>query len=315
MALLAQFFVFGVSLALVMYGAGRATEYATAIARSFHLSKYTVGFLVIAFISILPETFISVNAALSGVPEFGLGTLLGSNVTDLTLVFALTVLFAGRGIKVESRTLEYHRAYPWILAIPLILGFDGDFTRIDGAALMLVGIIFYYRAFKRGQNESKAASQQQSVPLSTVLLLVLAMGILLIGAHFTVTSATAIAAHFGVSAILIGMLVVGLGTTIPELVFSIRSARAHDESLGVGDVLGTVLADATIVIGLLALMNPFTFPVTIIYVAGAFMVAGAFLLFSFMQSGHTLTRREGFALVIFWLLFVAVEFIVQHGMS
>jgi cation:H+ antiporter len=314
MALITQCFLFILSLTLVMYGAARAMTHATVLAEALHLSKYTIGFLVVAVISILPETFISLNAAASGIPEFGLGTLLGSNVADLTLVFALTVFIARRSIKVESETLKHHRAYPFILIVPLVLGLDGEFSRIDGLALLLVGAIFYYRAFKHGRSESAVVRVRDMRVLPTSTLLLMSVTILLLGAHGTVTSASMIAEYFSVSPVLIGMLVVGLGTTIPELFFAIRSARSKEEAVGIGDILGTVLADATIVIGVLALIFPFSFPVTIVYVAGAFMVAGAFLLFTLMRSGHMLTRREGFALVILWILFVATEFIVHQGM-
>jgi cation:H+ antiporter len=106
------------------------------------------------------------------------------------------------------------------------------------------------------------------------------------------------------------MLVVGLGTTMPELFFSLRSVRKNDDSLAIGDILGTVLADATIVIGLIAMINPFVFPKTTIYIGGVFMIAAAFILFSFMKSGHTVTKKEITALFIFWVTFALVQFIV-----
>lgn len=86
------------------------------------------------------------------------------------------------------------------------------------------------------------------------------MGLLFVGSHFVVSSATSLAEMIGISSVLIGMLVVGLGTTMPELFFSLNAVKRNDDSLAVGDLLGTVLADATIVIGLIALIAPFSFP-------------------------------------------------------
>lgn len=300
------------ALALVMYGAKMGTVHATHLARIFGLSRYTVGFLVVAVISILPETFIALNASFDGIPEFGLGTLFGSNVADLTLVFAITLFVAGRGLSVESSILKHNRVYPWVLLIPLVLGLDGYFSRIEGLTLMLVGGLFYFLAFRSGHRESEGAHSRHALH-KTVFLLLVSMVTLLVGAHFTVTSGVAIASVLGVSPVLVGVLIVGLGTTIPELFFAIRSTRSHEDSLALGDVLGTVLADATIVVGILALVNPFSFPTSIIYVAGAFMVASAFVLFNFMKTGHTLSRKEGIVLTIFWILFVAIEFILARG--
>lgn len=300
-------FIFLVALFMVIKGATMATKYAGRLAESFHLSKYTVGFIIIAIISILPETFIAVNSAIAGIPSFGLGMLFGSNIADLTLVFAILVLYAGRSLKVESKILKNNSLYPFMLFLPLILGLNGSFSRLEGLALIAAGGIFYFMAFKNG-SEGVPMPKQEGSRIKNLGLLIASMAVLLVGSHFTVTSATAVANNFGVSPILIGMLVVGLGTTMPELFFSLRSIKKKDDSLAIGDILGTVLADALIVVGILALINPFVFPQKIVYVTGGFMVVASFVLFRFMRSGRSLTKREAWMLFLFWAVFVLVEF-------
>src|SRR5574343_589367 len=120
--MLSNLTIFAVALFFLVKGATLSTKYAERLAKSFRLSEYTVGFIVVAIISILPETFISINAAFQGIPAFGLGTLLGSNVADLTLIFALIVFFAGRNIKVEGKILKNDAIYPFLLLMPLALG-------------------------------------------------------------------------------------------------------------------------------------------------------------------------------------------------
>lgn len=300
-------FIFLVALFMVIKGATMATKYAGRLAESFHLSKYTVGFIIIAIISILPETFISINSAFAGIPSFGLGMLFGSNIADLTLVFAILVLYAGRSLKVESKILKNNTIYPFMLFLPLILGLNGSLSRLEGLALIAAGGIFYFMAFKNG-SEDVPMPKQEGSRIKNLGLLVASMAILLVGSHFTVTSATAVASNFGVSPILIGMLVVGLGTTMPELFFSLKSIKKKDDSLAIGDILGTVLADALIVVGILALIDPFVFPQKIVYVTGGFMVVASFVLFRFMRSGRSLTKREAWMLFLFWAVFVLVEF-------
>lgn len=295
---------------MVIKGATLATRYAARLAESFRLSKYTVGFIVVAIISILPETFIAINSALAGIPSFGLGVLFGSNVADLTLVFTLIIFTVGRGVKVESKILKNHVAYPFLLLLPIILGFDGYFSRLEGLALIVTGAVFYFVALRSGTDGHVVPSDGFKRPKNFFLLL-FSMGILLAGAHFTVSSATALASLWGVSPILIGMLVVGLGTTLPEFFFSLKSVRSRADALAIGDILGTVLADATVVVGILALLSPFSFPQKIIYVAGSFMVAAAFVLFHFMRSGRSISKKEAYLLFVFWLSFVLVEFIVN----
>ncbi len=287
-----------------------ATKYAAELAESFHLSKYTVGFIIVAIVSILPEAFISINAAIEGIPSFGLGTLLGSNVADLTLIFAIIIFYAGRSLKIESKILASHAVYPFILLLPLILGFNGHFSRLEGLALVVAGGAFYYMALKKGTDRSEIANNMGG-RYKSLFLLLFCMAIMLAGSHFTVTSAAALASYFGVSPVLIGMLIVGLGTTMPELFFSLKSVKKQNDSLAVGDILGTVLADATILVGVLALIHPFSFPQKIIYVTGVFMVVASFLLFNFMRSGRTLTKKEAYLLFLFWLVFVLAEFLVN----
>lgn len=306
-----NFFIFIVALYMVIKGSTMATNYAGRLAESFRLSKYTVGFIIVAVISILPETFIAINAAIGGVPSFGLGMLFGSNVADLTLIFAILVFYAGRSLKVESKILRNHVIYPFILLFPLVLGFDGYYTRIEGAALILAGAIFYYLALRDG-TDGTIPEVPSNGRYKATLMLIVSMAVLLVGAHFTVTSATSVANSLGVSPILIGMLIVGLGTTMPELFFSLRAIKKKDDSLAIGDLLGTVLADATIVVGILALVSPFAFPQKIIFVTGAFMVIASFVLFYFMKSGRAITKKEAYLLFFFWVVFVLVELLVNR---
>lgn len=305
-------FIFIVALFFVIRGATLSTKYATALAESFRLSPYTVGFIIVSAISILPETFISLNSALNGIPEFGLGTLFGSNIADLTLIFAIIILISQHNLKIETKILKNRFIYPILLSLPLILGFDGFFSRIEGVALILAGSVFYYLALRDTTVTTDAVHTPKKERFRMAMLLLLSMALLLVGAHFTVTSATAIAQSLSISPILIGMLVVGLGTTMPELFFSLSSVTKKHDSLAVGDLLGTVLADATIVVGILAVVAPFAFPKKIIFVTGAFMVAASLILFHFMRSGKTLTRREAIALACFWLVFVITEFLVNQ---
>ncbi|MCL5435764.1 MAG: hypothetical protein M1275_01655 [Patescibacteria group bacterium] len=308
--MISNLFIFTVALVLVIKGATLATRYAARLAESWHLSKYTVGFIIVAVISILPETFIGINSAVAGIPAFGLGTLFGSNVADLTLVFAVIIFLAGRGMKVESKILKNRTIYPFLLLLPLILGWDGRFSRLEGLALIVAGGVFYYLAFKDGARDV-AAPKARGSRFGNFLLLLYGMAVLLAGAHFTVVSANRLAGYVGINPVLIGMLVVGLGTTMPELFFSLQSVKKRDDSLAIGDLLGTVLADATVVVGILALIAPFAFPKTIIYISGSFMVCSAVILFRFMKTGRQLTKRESYMLIAFWLLFVLTEFVVS----
>lgn len=304
--MLNNLFIFSLSLFLVLKGAAYAARYATLLAGSYRISKYTVGFIIVAFISILPETFIGISSALDGIPAFGLGTLFGSNIADLTLIFAVIILYTGKKIKIESNILKNIRVYPLLMLLPIALGFDGMFSRIDGIVLILTGCIFFFLSFK-GNPTELAEEAEKSKRFKYLTLLVGSLVLLLVGSHFIVSSASAIASIIGVNAALIGILIVGLGTTIPEFLFSVSAVKKHTESLGVGDILGTVLADATIVVGILAIISPFAFPVRIVHISGIFMLIASILLSYFMRTEKAISRKEAVLLLVFWILFVCTE--------
>jgi cation:H+ antiporter len=296
---------------LVIKGAEMATKYSAKLAEGFNLSKYVIGFIIVAIISILPEAFISISSAISGIPSFGLSTLFGSNVADLTIVFGIIILFAKRGIKIESKILKNIYTYPLILLLPIILGINGHYSRMEGLALITAGLVFYYMSFRDSAKTNLVINSNGYDHIKSSLYLLFSMGLLLVGSHFTVTSAVSLASNIGINPILIGMLLVGLGTTLPELFFSLKALKKDEDDLAVGDILGTVLADATILVGVIALINPFNFPQKIVYVTGLFMVGAAIIVLRFMRSGQMLSKKESYWLFMYWVIFVFVEFIVS----
>ncbi len=229
----------------------------------------------------------------------------------MTLVFALIIFLSRRkSIKIDSKILKINKIYPFLLLSPVILGLDGHYGRIEGAALIVIGIIFYYFSFKK-ENKEITEFQTKNTDKNrrkNLVYLIGSIALLLIGSHFAVQSGVDIAKSLEISPILIGILIIGIGTTIPELLFSLKAVKQHDDSLAVGDLLGTVLADATIVIGILALINPISFPQRIIYITGIFMIIASFLIIYFMQTGKKISKKEGMILFGFRVLFILVEY-------
>ena len=305
-----SFLIFIGALFLVAKGAMLATKYSANVAERFNISRYVIGFVVVACISALPETVVAISSALTGRPEFGLATLFGSNVADLTLIFAIITIAAGRGIKVESKMLKDIRYYPFLLMIPIFFGLNGHYSGLEGILLLITGILFFYKTFKTGASLEKAY-HSVGEKLKDVLLLLFAIVILLVGAYFTIDSATSIATALRVTPILIGMLVVSLGTTMPELFYSLKAVRKKEDELAIGDILGTVVTGATIVVGIVAIIEPFFFPARIVYVTGVFMIIASLFLLYLMRTGKTLTRLESFGLLAFWAVYVIIEFFIS----
>ncbi|MFA6421950.1 MAG: hypothetical protein WCV92_00910 [Candidatus Buchananbacteria bacterium] len=306
--------LFLLSLLVVIKSADFAIYHSGGLARGLHISRYVVGFLLIAIISILPETFIAISSSMQGIPSFGLGALFGSNVADLTLVFAIIILFSARNIKVDSQIVKKSLTYILILAMPIVLGWNGYYSRFEGIALILSGVAFYaFLLQKSSKQEAKKTKRRFS--WKHFLLLLTSMALLLVASTFTVKFAVLFADGLQISPIIVAMLFVGLGTTLPELFFSLKAVKDNHDGLALGDILGTVITDATIVVGILAIISPFAFNPRIVYVTGAFMLVAAIILLYFMKTGKKISKREGLILLFFYIVFLLTEFMVGRFFS
>jgi len=305
--------LFLISLAVLIKCAGYSIKYSSRLAKVLRLPEFFVSFFIIALISVIPEASISIVSALEGEPELGLGTLLGSNVADLTLVFGIVALFSSKGIKVKSKILSNNFFYLILFLFPLILGFDGKFSRIDGGILLLLGLLFYVKIYTDSTRFRKKFNHTKKEPFfKSFIFLIISLAILLLSAMFTVKYAVNFANEIKLPTVLIGLTILSVGNCLPELIFSIKAVRNNRDGLALGDILGTVITDATIVLGLVALISPFTYNPFNIYIMGtAMFLAGVFATI-FMKSDKSINKLEGILLIIFYLLFVVISFSLSN---
>ena len=309
--MLIQILILMISISLIVFWALWATKYATKFSENFHVSKFVIGLIIVSVISILPETLIAINSVLEWAPELWLWTLFGSNVVDLTLAFGIIILFSWRkNLKIEAKVLKTDTFYPYFILLPIILWLDGHYGRLEWVVLIIVGIFFYYMAFKNGVNEAPEI-RPKGKRWVNVCCLLWSIAVLLIGSHFAVNAGIEIARILEINPILIGMFVIGLGTIIPETVFAFHAVKKHEDSLAVWDLLWTVLADATIVVGILALISDFYFPQKVVYITGWFMLIAAIVLSYFMHTGKKLSKREWIALILLWMIFLLTEYFIN----
>lgn len=294
-----------ISLVVVTKSAGYAVRYAYKLAQGLKISGYMIGFLLIAVICALPETFISVTSAIDGVPSLGLGTLFGSNVADLTLIFGLVILFGGHNFKASGKIVKHDLLYILILSIPILLGLNGNYSRIDGIILIIAGIYFFRSMLNREPTKDIIGHRQFSVKY--FLFFLVSLAVLLLASDFTVQNAISATRELNINPIFTGMFFIALGTTLPELFLSIRAVRENHDGLAIGDILGNVLTDAAIVVGIVALISPFSFNPRIVYITGFFMVIAAVFLFYLMKTEKPLNKKDALLLLIFYALFVFAE--------
>jgi len=304
---IAFFITATIVLAVSGYG---SVKYLTKLAMFLKTSTFVLGFIVMGIITSLPELFVSINAGLIKNSALALGTIMGANIADLTLIGGITVLLA-RFIRVREKILQKNTARMLYVALLfLILGFLGNgFSRIDGAILILAFIVYAIYMFKESRRYKKGVEDhitRFSSVLYTVLFLA-SVAALFISSTYVAKYGTIISIELNLPPIFIGLFFIALGTTLPELVFSIEAIRQKQPEMAIGDLIGSVVANSTIIIGTAALISPIYANFLLFLTSAAFMLVCVFLFFSFMVSSKHLDWREGLALLLFYVLFLIVE--------
>ncbi|HOW36854.1 MAG TPA: sodium:calcium antiporter, partial [Candidatus Pacearchaeota archaeon] len=285
-------------LAILIKTADYAIKYSSRIARTLRLPEFIVSFFIVALISVLPEATIAIISAIEGEPSMSLGTLFGANIADLTLVFGVVTLFSFNKIRVRSKILNNNFFYLIVLIFPLVLGLDGIYSRADGIILILTGILFYVKVYAESRRLRKKFNHAPKGHLGRdLLLLAISLGVIIFAASFTVKYSVGFAQEIKIPTVLIGITIIAVGTCLPELIFSIKAIKENKDDLALGDVLGTVITDTTIILGLVALISPFNYNLSNLYVTGGARLLGGIIVTLFMKSEKSLSKLEGLLLV------------------
>ncbi len=249
---------------LLVWGADRFVHGASASARNLGISPIIIGLTIVGFGTSTPEVLVSTMAALQGNPGLAIGNAIGSNIANIGLVLGTTALIMP--LRVRSETLQ--REYPIMFAImllTLLLLLDLQLSRLDGFVLitgLLILIVWMVRLGLRQQHCDPLADEYdrgipQHIPTSRALIwLVIGLGVLLLSSHMLVWGAVNIAQAMGVSDLVIGLTVVAIGTSLPELAASVMSAIKKEPDIAIGNIIGSNMFNLLAVIGIPALIAP-----------------------------------------------------------
>ncbi len=295
-----------VGLALIIVSADEAIKRLLNLARYLRLSEFIVSFVLAGVIAILPELTIGVLAAAQGTSSLGFGVILGANVADLTLVIGVVTFSAGK-LRLDATTMRNIRLSCIAVTLPVLLFVDGEISRLDGVILIFafaVYLFFLLRAKHDGPVFTQKPRRLHIVRDTAVLLGALAL--LLIGGVLITDNSREISLAVGLPLFIVG-LIVAIGTCLPEMVFAIRSCNKMHCSLGLGNILGNVLADSLLTIGVIALIQPIK-PMVFLspLFTGVLMVASAVTVILLSRDG-VLDKRDGLLLILIYALFIAIQ--------
>ena len=289
-------------LTLLVFGADAFVRGAAALALRFGLPPLAVGLTVVAFGTSAPELAVSVEAALAGAGGLAIGNVLGSNVANVGLILGLAALV--RAAPVEPALLR--RDVPAMLAASIVLGallLDGRLGRVDGA-LLLIGLGLYLRLTLRRSADADPADAEPAERVvfgwRTGLLTLGGLGALVVGADALIGGATDIAAELGVPETVVGLTLVAVGTSLPELATSLVAAVRGESGLAVGNVVGSNILNVLGVLGVSALVAPLVASpagLDATLAAAAAVVGSAALAGALMWTGRRVERWEGAVLL------------------
>jgi cation:H+ antiporter len=288
-------------LIILLAGGKFLVDGASALAAKFGLSAGLIGLTVVAFGTSAPELLVSINAAIKGNSDIALGNVIGSNISNISLVLGISAIVYP--ISIYKSVLKTDYLATLLSAILFyILAFNGLISRIEGFILfvLLIGLnIYFFKKLKVAEediNEDVVKLKEQSLVKSGGLLLLGIAG-LYFGSDMLVDSAVEISKMFGVSERIIGVTVIAIGTSLPELVTSIIAALKKETDIAIGNILGSNIMNILAIIGITSLISPIN--VSEIFVKQDFlwMLGLTILLFPILRSRLIISRWEGALLI------------------
>ncbi len=308
-----------VGLGVLAWSADRFVDGAAALAKLLGVSTLIIGITIIGFGTSAPEIIVSIIAVLEDTPGLAIGNALGSNIANIGLILGFTAVLAH--IPIAERLLK--REFPLLLfatAVMIVCLFDLQMTRFEGVILLglLCGILYYLVREHRshpgdysGEDEDHE-EQVHDMSLGPALgWLIFGLLLLVASSRLLVWGASSIATTFGVSDLVIGLTIVALGTSLPELAASISSLKKGEPDLAIGNVVGSNLFNSLAVVGTPALFSAFVFEESALYRDIPVVIAltlGLFLMSRFpLSEDRRLSRKHGVVLLgsfVFYQLYL-----------
>lgn len=294
------------------------------ITKGTKAKAFTISAIILAIGTSLPELSVGITSALEGNPSISLGDITGSNIANIALVAGLTSVFVGK-VGVYGKYMRREVGTALVAgALPIALLFDKSLSRVDGLILLAI-YAAYASHFFRHRFEQIAEEQEQENFVwrfsrrfnhiaqrrkQEVGKLFVGIALMLFSADAIVRLARFLAESFDIPTFLIGLVVVAIGTSLPEFAFSFRSLEEHEPSMFFGNLLGSTIANSTLVIGIVAVIHP----IEVVAVNEYFLAVATFFLvfivfWRFISSKNRLDRWEGGVLLLLYVVFLILEFV------
>lgn len=297
-------------LILLIGGGNWLLKSAVALSLRLNIPKIVIGMTVVSFATSAPELIVSINAALDGFPDLALGNVVGSNIANLGLVLAIILILGS----IDVRRSFYTTDWPMMMLATLVffgfIFFDGKLVRYEGIIMVVLLFLFLIYLLKFQKTAVVEEAHEDDIPLplyKAVLFLGLGGAALWGGSELLVSGAVGMANNFGVSERVIGITVVSVGTSIPELAASIIAIIKKEKAISLGNLIGSNIFNLMAVLGITSIITPITVMDQGLLSNDIFWMLGiSFLIFPlvFFPKGLRLGWRDGTVLLIVYATFI-----------
>ncbi len=318
--LILHIFIFLLSCLFLVLSAKWFIDSLTGIAKCLGWKEFVVAFFTVSLGAVAPEFFIGISSAINDIPELAFGNIIGQNIFLLSFTIGVCALVLKGGIEVESKTVRSGSTFAIIAAIlPLILILDGNLSRSDGFILLSFFIAFIFWLFSKKERFRKiyeGAEEQKGLcaVFKNFGRLILGLVLIVISAEGIVRSSIIFSDILGISLPMIGILIVAVGVGLPETYFSVMLAKKGQSWMILGGLMGAIAMSSTLVLGLVAIINPINLDLAEIpslVVARVFLLICALLYLFFVRSGKKISTKEGIILLSIYISFVVLEILIK----
>ena len=292
-------------VAMVLYGADRLTEGASALARRMNVPEIIIGLTIVAAGTSAPELFVSMVSALKGTPDMAIGNVVGSNTMNAMLIVGCAAMVAP--MTISKSTVRKDIPFSVFASVLLVfLSLNSFLGRLDGIFLLAGFALFMYYTLSQAKvGETASVSEVKSVkPWLSAFFVLLGLALLVIGSNIFVDSASRVAYSLGISEGVVGLTIVAGGTSLPELATSVVAARKGQSAIAIGNVIGSNVFNILLILGLTATISPMQIQGVTLVDMGM-MLGSVSLVWLFSYTRYTVERWEGALLVIGYLVYLA----------
>lgn len=315
-----------VAIAVLWKSADWFVEGAVGLADTLKVPPMLVGLVVVSLATTSPELATSVLAAMRDTPEVALGNAVGSVIVDVSVALGLAAVFASAPLAAHPGLIRSSGTFlAGVIVLTFLMLLDGVLARWQGGVLVLCFFVYSIHAYfkevrqlRRGaqpatalgaQLEEMESSRPAAGPLKIAALFLCGLAGVLLGSEMLLNGALGIAYHFNVPPVIIGMTVIALGTSAPEIATALASARKGESALGVGNVVGSDILNICWVAGMSATANPLPVERRVLFASYPSMMVIVLVMLFMLRRGYNLNRINGFVLLS---LYVAHLLVLQH---